>query len=231
MPDFRIRVFVRAEVDGGGDALVVRRWEVSNLTQRSLDFSNFRFSVTVTSRDLAIKDLAASPHCECGYSTSRVGIGETRIDCDFDQILAPGGMFHLDLTYQHPRYLREIRRDRQWVLAEYFGRVPLDDLEYTQEEPQVLEFSLAVNDPRPQYLGVRSPFRRWHIDASEQCTFRQEGLRRLIVYTRGLYSEDRLPDLHVVSTVDDRSLFMTSAGVASSATAAVVIERLLSSLF
>lgn len=233
MPDLRVRVADTANVEASGNARLTKTWHLTNLSTGELDLTNFRFFVDVTSRDITVESLLDGEGNELDHATESLGPDKTRINCYFDVTLRPQQQYALTLVYRHPRYLLKLPDSSAWMLIEYFERLgPLEDVNFSQEEPEQLEFVLTIQDPRtPHLLGVRNPFAKWTVEISEQCDVRYEGATCVATYSIGLRENDRTPHINVLSLVSNRSAAMVVTTTSGGAIAAVVIERFLEALF
>jgi hypothetical protein len=214
--DYRIHLEVETSVDRHGDASTHRTWIVTNLTDEPLDFTDYRFTVEITSRDVILEGFVSDAACEPNASTEKIGLGNTAIHCDFSMTVPPRGTQTLRLRYRQPRYMSRIHSASAWAVSEYFAKTQFAG-PYKQEEPQILKFVLRVTDPRGEFLGLRSPLRSWILDASEHCPCEFKRNERVLTYTRGLATNDKLPDFHVLSLIDDRSILLLALGAVASA--------------
>jgi hypothetical protein len=213
LSDLRIATEVSAEADRFGDAIVRRRWIFSNLSKRTLDLRDFRMFVDVTSRDVSILSSVDASGNELPSRTNGTEGMKTRLECDFDMELAERQTSHVEMKYRHPRYLVEMRNRRAWSLTEYFERLgPLEDVDFTQEDPQKIRFELRIADPRRRVLELlRNPLQKWSVDCNEQCAIADDGQFRILTFEYGLSATDSTPNFHILSSIQDRPVW--AAGV------------------
>jgi hypothetical protein len=231
MADFSISTLIAANVDTNGDAIVYRDWLIQNFTNDTLDFSKCYFSLELTSLKVKLAALTADPPCETKYASKPVSIDRTLIECDYSAQIPPNGTFRLRLELDYPQYMKGLRDANSWFMQQYFGRTPLVNIGYIQEEPQHGRFTLLVEDPRQKILGILNPLKRWRLlSNSSRETVYQKGTGKL-VYDFSLVEKDRSEDFFAVSTVGDRALILTLVTMVASPVVAFAVRSGLERIF